>query len=131
MRRPEAVTCIAECAPGKRVSAVIPHDIYELPLRPEPEREPVELRRSLEAVALQLMERDAQTRTIVTQVVAALLDEALGSIRSVLTSVAQGQDKLQEAVQQIAATLDRPVKPVYDRDGKLVGARRVAKLSGD
>ena len=126
MRRPEAVTCIAECAPGKRVHAIIPHDIYELPLQPEPE--PVAPPHPLEAVARQLMERDAQTREIVTQVVAALLDEAVSAIKSALSGVAQGQDKVQEAVQQIASMLDRPVKPVYDKHGKLVGARRVAKL---
>jgi len=126
MRRPEAVACIAECAPGKRVRAIIPHDIYELPLPPE--QAPVAPPHPLEAVAMQLMERDAQTRAIVTEVVAALLGDAVSAIKSALSGVAQGQNKVHEAVQQIASTLDRPVKPVYDKQGKLVGARRVEKL---
>ena len=126
MRRPEAVTCIAECAPGKRVRAIIPHDIYELPLTRE--QEPVAAPHPLEAVAMQLMERDAQTRAIVTEVVAALLGDAVSAIKSALSGVGQNQDKVLEAVQQVAKTLDSPVKPVYDKQGKLVGARRVAKL---
>ena len=126
MRRPEAVTCIAECAPGKRVRAIIPHDIYELPLQPDPA--PVATPHPLEAVAMQLMERDAQTRAIVTEVVAALLGEAVSAIKSALFGVGQNQDKVLEAVQRVAKTLDSPVTPVYDKQGKLVGARRVAKL---
>ena len=126
MRRPEAVTCIAECAPGKRVRAVIPHDIYELPLPQDPE--PVAPPHPLEAVAKQLIEREAQTRAIVKEVVAELLADAVNSIKSALSGVGQGQDKVLEAVQQVAKTLDSPVTPVYDKHGKLVGARRVAKL---
>ena len=126
MRRPEAVTCIAECAPGKRVRAIIPHDIYELPLPQDPE--PVPPPHPLEAVAKQLIERDAQTRAIVKEVMAELLADAVNSIKSALSGVGQGQDKVLEAVQQVAKTLDSPVKPVYDKQGKLVGARRVAKL---
>ncbi|MCX7144356.1 MAG: hypothetical protein NT123_25655 [Proteobacteria bacterium] len=106
--------------------AIIPHDIYELPLPPE--LEPVVQPHPLEAVAMQLMERDAQTRAIVTEVVAALLGDAVSAIKSALSGVGQNQDKVLEAVQQVAKTLDSPVKPVYDKQGKLVGARRVAKL---
>ena len=132
MHLPDAVKCIAECAPGRRVRAIVRGVAYDLPLLPEPE--PVQPPHPLEAVATQLLERDAQTRVTVSQVVAnvenvvARVDETTNVVKSALANVAGGQDKIAEGMQDIASALSRPVKPVYDKQGKLVGAQRVAIL---
>jgi hypothetical protein len=132
MHLPDAVKCIAECAPGRRVRAIVRGVAYDLPLLPEPE--PVQPPHPLEAVATQLLERDAQTRATVTQVVAnvesvlARVDETTNVVKSALSDVAAGQNKIADGMQHIASTLSLPVKPVYDDQGKLVGAQRVKKL---
>jgi hypothetical protein len=132
MHLPDAAKCIAECAQGKRVRAIVRGCVYDLPLQPEPE--PVPAPHPLEAVATQLLERDAQTRATVSLVVAnvesvvARVDETSSAVNSALASVAIGQQKIADGMQHIAVTMALPVKPVYDKQGKLVGAQRVKKL---
>jgi len=131
MRLPDAVKCIAECAPGKRVRAIVLEGVYELPLAPGPAA--AETAQPLETMATLFLARDAQTRASVTQVlenaagVVARVDETASVVKAALASVAEGQERIAGAMQEIASALERPVKPIYDKAGKLIGAQRARK----
>ncbi|MBE0615153.1 MAG: hypothetical protein IH604_15885 [Burkholderiales bacterium] len=133
MRLPEAVKCIAECAPGKRVRAIVLEGVYELPLAPKPEPAAAETAQPRETVATLLLERDAQTRASVTQVlenvvgVVARVYETATVVKAALAVVAEGQERIAGGMQEITLALERPVKPIYDKTGKLIGAQRARK----
>jgi len=128
MRLPEAVRCIAECAPGKRVRAVLPEGVYVLPLAPE--LAAANVSQPLEAMAGELLSRDAQTRASVAQAlenaagIVARTEETTTAVKAALEIVATGQEKIAGGMKEIALALERPVKPIYDSAGKLIGAQR-------
>lgn len=115
---------VAALAPGKRVTVVSRGAAYELP-RVEDQADAAV--HPLETVATRLLQRDAETRATVAAF-SERADQALNAVTAAVAGVAGGQADVARSVQQIAATMAQPVEPVYDDEGKLIGARRVKKL---
>jgi hypothetical protein len=124
--QPSLLKRIAACAPGKRITVFVPSgEVYELPLAPK--AAPVEPPSPIETLSKQLLERDAQARAAAAEA-NARSDEALTAVKEAIGAVATGQAQVAESVNEMAGTLHLPVKPVYDKSGKLIGAQRVKKL---
>jgi hypothetical protein len=124
MQTPNVVRAIAALAPGKSVTVTTPAGItHELPLQTEPQPSAAD---PLQAMSEQLLGRDAETRATVAAV-AARADETLNAVKSALVEVAAGHSEIAQSVSKLEGTLHMPVKPVYDRDGKLLYAQRVKK----
>lgn len=126
MPLPDAVRCVAACAPGKRVTVVTPDGkAYALPIVPEPAS--IASPDPMTIAAKQLLESDAQSRALLESVgknfaeVFARVDDSIGA-------VAVGQAQVAQSVAELSGTLHLSVKPVYDKAGKLIGAQRVKKI---
>lgn len=124
MQLPDAVRRVAMLAPGKRMTVTVDGKSYALPIAPDPE--PVAPPHPLEVVSQQLLARDAETRATLVAV-AARADDTLNAVRDAVGAVAAGQDQITKSVNELAGTLHLPVKPIYDKSGKLIGAERVKK----
>ena len=83
--------------------------------------------------AARLQDLDAQLRTtaaivsafaIKVEQIVKQVDEALGRVNV----AAEGQARFAESADRLAEALRMDLEPVYNDNGKLVGARRVAKL---
>ena len=126
MALPDAVARVAACAPGKRITVVTPDGkAYALPIAPEPA--PVVPPHPFEAVSQQLLARDAEARAAAASIVERMAG-TLNAVREVVGAVAAGQAQVAASVNEMSGTLHLPVKPVYDKAGKLIGAKRVKKL---
>lgn len=113
---PDVVRCTAECAPGKRVQVVTRDGTWNLPHVPVPVVVPPH---PLEVVATQLLEHDERTRAHVATVA-----DTAGVLRATLAEVTEGQVRIAEGIRSLAATMAAPVEPVYNAQGKLIGAQR-------
>lgn len=123
---PKILKLIEQCAPGKRIVVSVPSgEVYELPLAPK--AAPAEPPNPIETLSKQLLERDAEQRAAVAEA-NARSDETLAVVKEAIGAVAAGQAQVAESVNEMAGTLHLPVKPVYDKGGKLIGAQRVKKL---
>lgn len=125
MQPRDVVRAVAALAPGRRVVVSAAGERYELPLKPAPA--PIEPPHPLEVLSKQLLERDASARATAAEV-AARADDAMNAVRTVVADVAAGQARVAQCVAQLAETIALPTEPVYDENGKLMGARRVQKL---
>ena len=115
---------VAALAPGKRVTVISGGKAYELPVKP-----PVlvaEPPHPLEAIAKQLSERDAEIRDLLAAVTSRT-EEAITEVKAAVKDVAAGHDKVAQSVDEMTKTLHLPVKPHYDKAGKLEYAKRVKK----
>ncbi len=123
---PDIVTRITACAPGKRITVVMPDGkVYALPRPPEPA--PVVPPHPLEAISQQLLARAAEGRAAAASIVESMAG-TLNAVREVVGSVTAGQAQVVASINEMSGTLHLPVKPVYDDAGKLIGAKRVKKL---
>lgn len=117
------VRAVAVLAPGKRVSVIARRETYELPERPEfhqPAPDPALL------AAKKILESDAQSRAMLESVGKNFAD-VFARTDETLASVAAGQAEVVESVRENTRTLHLPVRPVYDKDGKVIAAQRVEK----
>jgi hypothetical protein len=113
---------VSALAPRKRVTVRVSGIIYGLPAEPPPQPEVVP--DAIEAASAKLLESDAQTRALIESF-GPKLSEALESIGEVVATVAEGQAEIVQSVRENTRTLHLPVKPVLDKTGKLIEARRV------
>lgn len=123
---PEAVRRVAELAPGKQVTVIVNAKSYDLPHRPPPA--PPKPPDPLLEFSQRLLERDLETRAAVAAI-AARSDAGISAVKNLVNAVAAGQSQVAESVKELSGTLHLPVKPVYDKAGKLVGAKRVRTLA--
>lgn len=78
-------------------------------------------------------ELDTQLRTTMSMVNALALkldsiSERLESMLTVLQGAVAGQARFSESADRLAEALNMPIEPIYDANGKLIGARRVPHL---
>ena len=121
MPTPEAVNRIAQCAPGKRVTVILPIEA-KAPEVPEA---------SMAEVCFAILKRDQiRDRESIEQLAQAVgnMGEMVASLKGTMESMVQTQKAVAVLVAKVADTLGQPMKPVYDARGMLVGARRVEKL---
>jgi len=129
MTTPGVLRAIAELVPGKRVKVVIRGREHSLPLAPEPGPQSGEA----PDIAKEILERDARTLATVEGAIAEFrglsgkMDATSGAINDALARLSNGQGAIADGIKVVAATLARPVRPVYDDRGKLVGAVRDGK----
>jgi len=117
---PDVVRLLAQLAPGKAATVIVKGKPYVLPLIPGPHVEPPN---PLEIAAKELLERDAATRAMFESVSKSLADSVVRSSEG-LGALSAGQEKIAESVNRLAGTLHLPVKPIYNKSGKIVGAQR-------
>lgn len=121
--RPSELQLFEQIAPGKRVRLVSAGGAEtELPFQaPIPQSEaPREEIVELRAAVVSLSELIEQTSRQHAGAVLALAEE----LRAAGERAAQAQAQLVVALNRISIQLAAPVKPVYDKAGKLIGARR-------
>ncbi len=124
-----AVRFAEQCAPGKKVT-VITNDgkRYELPSTPPPVIEkPID---PIVTLTKQLLERDEQSKADIRRVADLALrsEETLRSVQLVIEHVVDGQDKVIDGIKEIVNVVGMPSKPVYDKNGKIIGAQKVDSL---
>lgn len=121
--RPEFVRNIAALAPGKNVTVFADDKAYSLPepLPPPPLPPPPD---PIAEAARAMLERDAENRATIEDVRRALT-EVVENVGATVAAVAAGQAEIVESLQENTRTLQLPVRPVYDKAGKLLQAQRV------
>ena len=117
----DVLRSISMLAPGKRVSVRDHGIIYALPAEPPPE--PVIPPNPVEVAAKQLLESDAQTRELI-QSFGPKVEESLVRVEQAVEMVAAGQFEVVQTVKENTRTLHLPVKPKYNKAGKLIAAQR-------
>lgn len=121
----EAAQRITACVPGRRVVVFVADKKVSLPLTaadPAPAApSPIEM------LAQQLSQRDEETRSVIAEAMARV-DKAVQVGAAVVASTAQREAEMAQSIAQITTVLALPVKPVYDKSGKLLGAQRVTTL---
>lgn len=125
MHLPDAVQRVAELAVGRPVTVIVAGKSYPLPIVPVPA--PVALPDPMTTAARQLLESDAQGRAML-ETVGKNFAEVFTRTERRIEAVAAGQEQIVQSVKELTGTLHLPVKPVYDKAGKLIGAERAKKL---
>jgi hypothetical protein len=129
---PNAVRLIAQCAPGRRVTVISARgERYELPLKPPAA---VVVSDPIEELSKQLMQRDAEQRAAMAQVVSEVVsrvDVTVGEVKAAVSVLAQTQERAAHSASELARTMAMPVRPIYDANGKLIGAHRVGARQED
>lgn len=116
---------VAACAPGRRVTVITAGKSFVLPSVPEVQPEPPP--NPLEVAAAQLLERDAASRALFESTRKSM-EEVVTRVDGSVAAVAAAQANVAASVAELADTMALPVKPIYDKQGKLIGAERVKKL---
>ena len=85
---------------------------------------------ALSSAAAEILKRDAAMREELFRVIALTRAamERMGAtaeeVDRALTEVSKGQERLARGFEALSETMTRPVRPIYDARGKLVGAAR-------
>lgn len=132
MQALELLRTVAVLAPGVSLELVTAEgDRYALPLVvQEPLARPPD---QLETVSRLLLERDeqarreAETMAVLMSTVVSRVDDTLNAVKQSVDTVAAAQSKVARSMTRLEGTLHLPVKPIYDKDGKLIGAARSSK----
>lgn len=121
---PDAVRRMAECAPGKAVRVVTTEGAFAIGGGESNEPE-------VPALSIKALQREqAQDREAIAQLKAAVanLEATIAAWESALAKVGNMQASLGASMTKMVEVMELPVKPIYDAAGRLIGARRVAKL---
>lgn len=121
----DATARVAACAPpGAKVRVATPDGDYEVELPEGGTGQSILL-----DVLLQVLKREASSRT---ELAKALAQMEVANVR--LSEAATQMEAMQRlaagSIAQLAEIASRPMKPVYDATGKLIGIERVERLEG-
>lgn len=123
MPLPDVAFTMGELARGKRVLVVVPGKDTRAAQEPPPEdgmARDDEVMRDIEARIAAVAQCAAEAVGVATGAVQAL--------RDLSERIDASQAETRRALARVEATLLQPVRPVYDTQGKLIGAERVRPL---
>lgn len=111
---------VAALAPGKRVIVLADGKAHELPERPEIAPAAPD---ALQVAADRLLESDAQSRAILESV-GSKFSELFARVGETSAALSAGYAEVVASVNENTRTLRLPMRPIYDKDGKLIAAER-------
>lgn len=113
----DALSRMAAVAPGKRF-------VVELPTaRKEVETAPP----TMADVALGILQRDAlRDREMIAELGRSVesLRESFALLKEAVDGLSSAQTEISKSIAGLAETMAKPVRPIYDAKGKLIGAER-------
>lgn len=133
MNTPNSVRSIAELAQRNKVRIVGPHGAFELNSDGTDSSESAD---GLETIRQEIANRFLEQNASIVNVLAcaASMTALIESLKSHYQQAVEQYEKaakmsaeLDERIQEFNDVMQRPVVPVYNREGKLIAAKRVAK----
>lgn len=68
--------------------------------------------------------RSIESLAVAMSTVTEQIGQAVASVKEVVSGIATDQQQVAKSFDELAVVLRAPVKPIYDKSGKLVGASR-------